>query len=452
MEKNYINYPIIILFLVIVILSAVSEINYEPEIFGHQLRKFDLYSDLRTEESQSFLKIPGEAFSGSVLSYDRLLAELRNVTGFGQEKSMFFESGTSTLSGVVAKLNNAASGKVRIGYYGDSIIEGDYITGDLRNLLQKEFGGKGAGFLPVTAQDTRFKLTMDHKFSDNWTTETLPDYEKGKQLYGIGGKVYIPSAGSTVSYSFYDSHKLNQGFTKITIFYTEAQASQVEVKLNKSKTIKADLSPGKGIRKTEIDAGSNCKDVEIKFPKAGQARIFGIYAENQEGVSVDGFPIRSGTGISLSNFTVENLKQWNEVLPYDLFILQFGVNFLTTGKMSLSDYEKAMGNAIENIKSAFPDASVIVVSVGDKSKRSGGNFATDPMVPRLIETQKKLASAKNVAFWNLFEAMGGKNSMVKWSKADPPLSHSDYTHFTNKGGEKIAKMFFDDIKNLKNKK
>ncbi len=39
------------------------------------------------------------------------------------------------------QLKTTKKGKIRIAYFGDSMIEGDLLTQTLRKLLQKEFGG-----------------------------------------------------------------------------------------------------------------------------------------------------------------------------------------------------------------------------------------------------------------------------------------------------------------------
>jgi hypothetical protein len=50
------------------------------------------------------------------------------------------------------QLKTTKKGKIRIAYFGDSMIEGDLLTQTLRKLLQKEFGGYGVGFFPFTVK------------------------------------------------------------------------------------------------------------------------------------------------------------------------------------------------------------------------------------------------------------------------------------------------------------
>ena len=57
-------------------------------------------------------------------------------------------------------------GKVRILHYGDSQIEGDRITGLVRNELQKKFGGSGPGF--VAACPLTSSIGIKNKRSRNW--------------------------------------------------------------------------------------------------------------------------------------------------------------------------------------------------------------------------------------------------------------------------------------------
>lgn len=40
---------------------------------------------------------------------------------------------------------------VHIAYFGDSFIEADILTGDLRDMLQERYGGCGVGFVDATS-------------------------------------------------------------------------------------------------------------------------------------------------------------------------------------------------------------------------------------------------------------------------------------------------------------
>lgn len=43
--------------------------------------------------------------------------------------------------------------------------------------------------------------------------------------------------------------------------------------------------------------------------------------------------------------------------------------------------------------------------------------------------------------------MGGRNSMVSWVEADPPLAATDYTHFSPLGARKVGELFYTALIN-----
>jgi hypothetical protein len=45
----------------------------------------------------------------------------------------------------------------------------------------------------------------------------------------------------------------------------------------------------------------------------------------------------------------------------------------------------------------------------------------------------------------MYQAMGGENSMVKFTEAKPPLGARDYTHLTFLGGKKLAGLLTKSI-------
>jgi hypothetical protein len=104
-----------------------------------------------------------------------------------------------------------------------------------------------------------------------------------------------------------------------------------------------------------------------------------------------------------------------------------------------------MNNVIEHLRKAFPNTSILLFSVNDKTIKQGNRFITNPDVPMLLSTQKKIVEKSKVAFWNLWEAMGGNNSMNEWVNSAPPLALKDFSHFTPVGGERVAELFLKSL-------
>jgi hypothetical protein len=93
---------------------------------------------------------------------------------------------------------------------------------------------------------------------------------------------------------------------------------------------------------------------------------------------------------------------------------------------------------IEKLKKDFPKASIVLLSVSDRSTNTDGSFRTSRGIPALRNTQRYIAQQTGIVFWDLYEAMGGEDSMVKFVSSKPALAAKDYTHLTFKGGKKLA--------------
>ena len=63
------------------------------------------------------------------------------------------------------------------------------------------------------------------------------------------------------------------------------------------------------------------------------------------------------------------------------------------------------------------------------------------MIERIIEGQRAAAKAHGVAFWNTFDAMGGRGTMAKWRHTRPQLGNNDLSHPTPAGAEILGNLF-----------
>ena len=65
-----------------------------------------------------------------------------------------------------------------------------------------------------------------------------------------------------------------------------------------------------------------------------------------------------------------------------------------------------------------------------------------------IDSLIATANSHNAAYWSIYHAMGGWNSMLHWNKKG--LAGSDYIHFSQQGadkmGAKLAEAFADNYK------
>ena len=72
---------------------------------------------------------------------------------------------------------------------------------------------------------------------------------------------------------------------------------------------------------------------------------------------------------------------------------------------------------------------------------------TYPFLPQVVAALKQAAHSEGAAYWDMFEVMGGENSMVQWVNAQPQLAGKDHIHFTRLGAERVGELLSRSILN-----
>lgn len=482
MDKNMAGEPLKLLILAIVFLIAFSFVPVKEEVIGLQLHSVDIVSDLTKEpESEEDFEYDQEYFemqddffktdeesdtNDSSLNYDaakdqvsyaefglsKILRELDNDFIFyapsPQGKKEPIRGNTRQLKHFFDQLKKSKSQMVRIAHYGDSAIEGDLVTADFRQEFQRKHGGEGVGFLGLTSQDTKFRQTMSQRFSNDWETAAIYSSNPKNLPVGISGEIFIPKGNSWVEFQTTRRYRTVKNFTKFRLFYSHAKSSEVKYIVDGSERGSIKLRPGNGIQEAVIDLGSNSQKLRLEFSRE-QGYFYGVSLEGGNGVYVDNLPLRGNSGVDIQNIPQNILNDFSRYLKYDLIILEFGLNAAGSVTANYDWYERQMAQVVDHLQKAYPKAGIIMISAHDKSVRKGSDFVTDPAVVKLLKSQMAIAKSANVAFWNLFEAMGGLNSMPTWVDANPPLAFKDYIHFNGQGAEKIANMLFNAIMDAK---
>jgi lysophospholipase L1-like esterase len=350
----------------------------------------------------------------------------------------------------------ATGSKTRIAYFGDSMIEGDLLTGDLRNSLQAEFGGTGVGFVPIGSVAADFRETIHQTFSPDWAEYNLVSRKlPANYPLGVSGHVFLPhvlgSADSTGAPSMSESWVAfragqrfapTRRFAEARLFYGPGTASDEVLVTTDNHTVPHELTGDKTLNELVLKPGTPARQMRIDFAAHGPRPVYGVSFESETGITLDNFSFRGNSGMSLTRIPFRQLAAFGKAQDYKLVILHYGVNVANAKVKDYTFYERAMTRVVDRMQRAFPQASILVIGMSDKGYREEGEFVTDPSVPLLVAAQQRMAQRNHVAFWNLFEAMGGENSMVGWVDSSPPLANKDYTHVNSRGARKMAELLF----------
>jgi hypothetical protein len=207
------------------------------------------------------------ADSSSIVTLPKTIA-LKSYTGI-QHLTRFFEK--------LYELDQSKEGKVRIAYYGDSMIDGDLIVQDFRSALQSRFGGRGVGFVPIESESARTRYSIKHYTQGNWRQENFMKGRADSIPYGINGGVFFPADSNTrVTYlasGIKNSYRLNSP----RIFYgtgNENALLKVTEEKDSSATFIA-LNGSLSLNSASIST-SNLGKIELDFSNAQNTPIYGV--------------------------------------------------------------------------------------------------------------------------------------------------------------------------------
>lgn len=441
MNSNYRVKRFVLISISIYLLASIADTLFEFHFLP--LKKINLVSEIVTPTFHS-----DELKDDSTLNNQPLvIKKIRNkeftlyniphlITDFNTDTS---QPALFSFMQKLQKLKSGGKRKLRIAYFGDSMIEGDLLTKTLRKLLQDQFGGSGVGFVAIKTQDSKFRQTVSAYFSDGWKDENFKTGSDGNLFFSghlfKGNNDWVQLTDKTISDSTVIIEKsLICGYTdqpvSVTVnnqplqITTNALFNRILLNKDKSKNIRLSV-----------------KDERLP--------LYGISFESEEGVFVDNFSFRGISGVEINKIDSAFLASINNTGNYyDLLVFQYGVNVLySPNDKKFSWYAKRFLPVIKKVKNCFPGSDILIISTADRAFRYDGEYKSAVGIDSLIKIQAAMAYETGCNFYNQFEAMGGKNSIVEWASANPPKANKDYVHPNAKGAEVLANYFFDAMMN-----
>ena len=355
----------------------------------------------------------------------------------------FFEgSGNSPMSQFYEKLL-AGKSSVRVAFMGDSFVEGDILTADLRELMQDSFHGLGVGYAPVASPFTGFRQTIKTQ-SKGWTPYNIMQLKNVPSPYSddffVSGWVAQASEGASTRWEMTERRRHLQECRRARLLFISREESVVSIKLNDGEERTFSFDADNVVRQIVIEEPS-IRSLEMKVVK-GAAGFTGIGAEfdDTQGISIDNFSIRSNNGQAMFRSSPSVNAQINNMRPYDLVILQYGLNIMQAERTNYSLYAEQVEKMISYVRSCFPGAAVLVMGVSDRSQKSESGIEPMRSAVNLTEWQRTAAQNCGAAFWNTYEAMQRKGGMTEFVNKN--WAGKDYTHINYAGGREIGRELY----------
>lgn len=355
----------------------------------------------------------------------------------------FYEGeGDSPMSQLYEKLL-AGKSNVRVAFMGDSFVEGDILTADLRELMQDSFHGLGVGFVPVASPFTGFRQTIKTQ-SSGWTPYNIMQLKNVPAPYSndffVSGWVAQASEGASTRWDMTERRRHLQECRRVRLLFISREESVVSIKLNDGKERTFSFDGDEVVRQIVIEEPS-IRSLEMKVIRGAKGfTAIGAEFDDKQGVSIDNFSIRSNNGQAMFRSNPSVNAQINTMRQYDLVVLQYGLNIMQAERTNYSLYAEQVEKMIRYVRSCFPEAAVLVMGVSDRSQKNEQGIT--PMLSAIDLTEWQRTAARNcgAAFWNTYEAMQRKGGMKEFVNQN--WAGKDYTHINYAGGREIARELY----------
>ena len=268
------------------------------------------------------------------------------------------------------------------------------------------------------------------------TPAAISDY------YYISGWLCQPSDGASVRWEGSSDRACLDSCRTARILFVSRDDSRIEVTVNDRDNRTFDIEGSPAVR--QIVVHDDIRSLSFKVLSGAAGAIgYGAIFESAPGVVVDNYSIRSNNGQAMFWTSPTVNAQINEMLGYDLVILQYGLNILEPGIRSFAKYGEQIEKMIAYIRQCFPTAAVLVMSVSDRSVKSDSGFVPMDSAPYMAAAQRQAAQNSGAAFWRAYDAMQSLGGMAQFVANG--WAGKDYTHINFAGGRRVAWALYDAI-------
>lgn len=352
---------------------------------------------------------------------------------------------------------------IRVMHYGDSQLEGDRMTSLFRARIQEKFGGTGPGL--VAAKPLVSSMSIRQEQSESMLRFTQYGKRDTSVHHNRYGAMAIFSRFSPiVPDSLINDEELKTGwfsfmksssgyggtriYNQVRMFYG-FNRREVSVKVFADDVLFADekLPAGTSLKVKKWKFKETPNKLMIIMEGADSPDIYGLSLESTEGVAVDNISMRGGSGTSFGALDYVPFKPMLDSLHPKLLLLQYGGNTVPYIKddKAAQGYGAQFKRQIDYLKKQIPGVSIIVIGPGDMSTKVDGEMQSYPNLVAVRDALKKAAFDAGAGFFDIYEAMGGHNSMIEWAEAEPALAAPDYVHFAPGGARIIAEAFIKSL-------
>jgi len=344
------------------------------------------------------------------------------------------------------KLQNLISNgksQINIVQYGGSHIQADVFSGECRKRFQFFEGGlnAGRGFIyPYRLAHTNTPYGYYFRYTGNWKTCRNVQRKKTCDMGMAGISSTTTDTLSSLTLLIEPENDLDYSFNQIKIYHKIDTASftiRIDSNLVDSQRTFVDGGYTQFYFNKYVD--SLCMEFVQTDSSQSFFQLFGMNITNEDpGIVFHNLGINGAATTSF--LRCNRMEKDLKTIKPDLVIFGIGINDAYGKKFSQRNYENHYDTLIARVLAANPKAAIIFATNNDSYIRR--RYVNRNGI-KVQESMYRLAKKYNAAVWDMFEIMGGLNSVVGWQKSF--LVRRDRVHFTRTGYILLGDLLFDAI-------
>lgn len=352
-----------------------------------------------------------------------------------------YSADQSGLARLAATLGSASQRPVRIAMIGDSYIEGDILSQDIRSALQENYGGCGVGYVGAWSQFPGFRGSVNQS-GPKWRETMIADMGASDSWRTILGR-YHEADGEAVSHFTAGAKQPHAGqWDRTRVLFAAPSDGTVTIASGDSvlASVTVEADPDRLRELTATAPGTTKVTLRSDIPSL---RVLGIWLEGSTGIVLDNISLRGNSGLGHRTLSDEATAAMRRSVDYDLIILEFGLNVASPGQRNYDTYRRGLTAVTENLQRLYPEAQVLILGAGDRAVKQKGDLQSMTTLPALIRAQREAARATGSLFYDTRAAMGGDGAAIDWHRRK--LINADYIHLNHRGGKALADIIVKSL-------
>ncbi|WP_437735138.1 GDSL-type esterase/lipase family protein [Sorangium sp. So ce1335] len=333
---------------------------------------------------------------------------------------------------------------VRVAWLGDSHAAADFWSGALRAALQRRFGDGGLGFVHLGYAAYRHdgaRLTTQGKW------RTRPKTPGGSTpvddgVFGLGGILFSAPKGPARAEIAVTGAGPSARLLWDVCFRSSAPTDEIAV------TIEG--GPSEIVRAAAGDAPGALQHAKLASVGATKLGVVPSGAPELCGLIVETDP-QVTPGVVVDTLGINGARlatplRWSELAwaaelarrSPELVVLEYGTNEAGDVTTDPSLYARQLAELLARIRRAEPDVDCLVLAPTDRKD-------APERTPAIRDVLRGAAQEGGCAFWDTYEAMGGRGSIEAWYRERPPRASRDGVHLTFRGYRELGVKLANDV-------